>query len=89
MVDIWEQRDLTLKGKITVAKTLLASQFVYLMAADRIEGKLLADIQSHIMKFVWRGRPPKVAKRTMVLAIEKGGLNLTDVITAYRASRIA
>ena len=77
----WEQRDLTLKGKITVVKSLLASQLVYLIACQRIDEKSLTVIQSNIMKFVWRGRPPKVAKRTLIMPIDSGGLNLPEVMT--------
>ena len=88
-VEHWDRRDLTIKGKITVAKTLLVSQLVYLMTINRIEEKSLANIQSHIMKFVWRGRPPKVAKKTVVMPIERGGLKLPDVMASYRANRIA
>ena len=88
-VDNWKQRDLTLKGKITVVKALLTSQLVYLFASDSIDEKVLNAIQSHIMKYVWRGRPPKVAKRTMILPVEKGGLNLPDVMNIYKANRIS
>ena len=85
----WERRDLTLKGKITVVKFLLASQLIYLIASQRIYEKSLTAIQSHIMKVVWRGRPPKVAKRTITMPIDSGGLKLQEVETIYRANRIA
>ena len=88
-VENWARRDLTIKGKITVAKSLLVSQLVYLMTTNRIEEKSLAKIQSHIMKFVWRGRPPKVARKTIIMPIESGGLALPDVMASYRANRIA
>ena len=70
------ERDLTLKVKITVVKSVLASQLVYLIASQRFDEKSLTAIQSHIMKFVWRGRLPKVAKRTIIMPIDGGGLNL-------------
>lgn len=57
-MDHWSQTDLTLKGKITVVKSLIVSQLAYLMTSTEIARKELAVIQSHIMKFVWRGRPP-------------------------------
>ena len=87
-IELWSQRDLTIKGKITVVKTLIASQLNYLMAVDRVEEKSLAQIQKLIMKFVWNKRPPKVAKRTMIMSIDKGGLKLPDMVSILRASRI-
>lgn len=86
-LDRWGQRDLTIKGKITVAKSLVLSQLVYVMSAIQIPKPSLDMIQSHVMKFVWRGRPPKVAKRTICQTIEKGGLACPDVVVAYHASR--
>lgn len=65
VLDQWSQRGLTIKGKITVAKSLIVSQLVYLMSAVSIERTPLDLIQGNIMKFVWRGRPPKVAKKTL------------------------
>ena len=62
-LDQWRQRDLTLKGKITVAKSLVVSQLTYVMAVEEIPKRYLDMIQSQLMKFLWRGRPPKVAKK--------------------------
>ena len=83
----WSQRDLTLKGKITVAKSLLVSQLTYLMTSMPIENKHLNSIQSKIMKFLWRGRPPKVAKNTLYQGNESGGLNLPSLIASNKALR--
>ena len=52
VLDQWSQRNLTIKGKIAVARYLIASQLTYIMAATRIANKFLALIQSHLMKFV-------------------------------------
>ena len=68
---------------------MLASQLAYLLSVARIESKSLITIQSHIMKFLWRGRPPKVAKSTITLGIEKGGLKAPDLLIMNKASRIA
>lgn len=88
-MDQWSQRDLTIKGKITVVKSLLVSQMVYLLTAARIDRKCLAQIQSHIMQFVWRGRPPKVALKTLKMSVEKGGLKIPDTVLMDKAYRIA
>ena len=41
------------------------------------------------MNFLWRGRPPKVAKSTITMPVEKGGLNAPDLIKANKACRIS
>ena len=88
-LDQWRQRDLTLKGKITVGKTLALSQLIYVMSVEQIPKKYLELIQSHLMKFLWRGRPPKVSKKTLCQDIKASGLSCPDVTLMYRANRAA
>ncbi|MEM9300434.1 MAG: reverse transcriptase family protein, partial [Bacteroidota bacterium] len=85
----WSSRDLSLKGKITVAKSLILSQLVYIISAVRIDRKHLQAIQSKIRKFIWRGRPPKVARNTLYQDTERGGLNVPDVLNIYKALRVS
>ena len=76
ITNTWNQRSISIKGRITIAKTLIACQLVYISACIEFPKKLICRIQSKIMKFVWRGRPPKVAKDILVQDIEQGGLKL-------------
>ena len=85
----WSERALTIKGKITVAKSLIVSQMVYIVAVTRFDEKQLAVIQSHIMRFLWRGRPPKVARSTITMPVGKGGLNVPELQLLNKAWRIA
>lgn len=79
VINVWSQRTLTIKGRVTISKSLLAAQLVYASSCIRIPQRFLARIQSRIMKFLWRGRPPKVAKNVVIQSIEEGGLNAPDV----------
>ena len=88
-MDQWLQRQLTIKGRITVVKSLIVSQMMYIMAAMIIDKKHLTRIQGNIMKFIWRGRPPKVAKNTLSMEVEKGGLKVPDLISINASSRVA
>ena len=88
-LNLWSQRDLTIKGKITVAKSLIISQMIYVMSARCIRSMHLDAIQSKIMKFLWRGRPPKVARKTLYQKIEAGGLSAPNITAIYKAMRVA
>ena len=79
VINIWSQRTLTLKGRITVCKSLIASQLVYLCACVKIPQRNIAVLQSKIMRFLWRGRPPKVSQRILCQNIEDGGLNAVNL----------
>ena len=88
VINSWSQRNLTIKGRITIAKTLLTSQIVYLSSSVKIPNIDLKAIQSLIMKFIWRGRPPKVAHTTLCQSIKDGGLKAPDVFKCYESLRI-
>ena len=89
VTNTWKERDLTIKGRITIAKSLILSQIVYVASCSQIESKDLNTIQSHIMRFLWRGRPPKVAKDVMWQDIGNGGLNAPCVEAMVRALGVA
>ena len=50
-LNAWSQRDLTLKGSITISKALVVSQLTYIMTCSKIEDSDVALIQSLILKF--------------------------------------
>ena len=85
----WMQRHLTHKGRITAVNSLVISKFIYPMAATSICETTLNEIQSKIMKFIWRGRPPKVSRDTLYQNVEDGGLNAPNIICIYKAMRTA
>ena len=75
----WQQRSLTIKGRITVTKALIISKLVYAGNSGCIPKKFQVQINSKIMKYLWRGRSPKVAKNVLVSSVGQGGLNAIDV----------
>lgn len=80
---------LTIKGRIVIAKSLVISQMIYIMSAIRIKKKQLQVIQTKIMKFLWRGRPPKVARNTLFQNTEMEGLSAPNVVAIYKAMRVS
>ena len=85
---MWNKRDLTIKGRVTVAKSLILSQITYIASSYLIESKDIHRIQSHIMRFLWRGRPPKVAKKVMWQDISLGGLKAPCVEALIKALQV-
>ena len=71
-----------------MAKSLLASQLVYISTCADIPSKNLKQIDAIIMKFIWQGRPPKVAKNVLMQDIESGGLKAVSVDLLYKAQKI-
>ena len=89
IINVWNQRSITIKGRITISKSLLASQLVYACSCVSIPRVYLQKIQSKIMRFLWRGRPPKVAKQILMQSIGCGGLNAVNVELFCRSLQLS
>ena len=87
-INMWGQRDLSIKGRITVAKSLLISKLIYIMPCASLSAVQLRHLQSKIMKYIWRGRPPKVAGQVLCQSIVDGGLGAMDVVLLYKSLRL-
>ena len=53
LVDIWQFRRLTPLGKLTVIKSLLASQLVYILSPPPSPHHFLKEIKDVLCKFLW------------------------------------
>ena len=51
-------------------------------------GLCCKKIQSHIMRFLWRGRPPKVAAKVLCQNISNGGLGAVSVYEMYKSLKL-
>ena len=77
--DRWSRRYLTVYGKVTVIKTLLVSQFVYLIIPLVTPPKeILNKIQVDMYKFIWGGKPDKIKRDVVNNSKEHGGLDMID-----------
>jgi hypothetical protein len=84
----WCLRKLTLKGKVVIVNTLLLSQLLYLGSCVSTPQWVIARYKEIITNFIWNNKPPKVKYTTMIGKIEDGGLNLQDLESKIRATKI-
>jgi len=75
----WSRRYLTIYGKVTVIKTLLVSQFVYLIIPLLTPPReTLNKIHADMYKFVWGGKPDKIKREVINNTKLHGGLDMID-----------
>ena len=75
----WSRRYLTIYGKITIVKTLLLSQYVYLilpLVTPPIS--TLNKIQAHMYKFIWSGKPDKIKRAVTNNTKLHGGVDMIE-----------
>jgi exonuclease III len=84
-LNIWRQRNLTLKGKILIVKTFGISQLIYSMQATNFREKEIKEIEKIIFKFIWNIKPSskcnngKISRSTLKGPLSRGGLNAPDI----------
>ena len=82
----WNNRGLSLHGKVQVVNTLVASLFVYkMMVLPMIPKTLVKNIDNTIRDFLWDGRKSKIAYKTLQNPTTEGGLNLVNLENKDRA----
>ena len=76
---LWSQRDLSLYGKITIAKTLGLSKLISSSACLHTPPYVIDTVNKLIADFVWNaGKKPKIKRDTLIGAKERGGIDLPE-----------
>lgn len=84
----WQNRSLSLKGKIIVFNSLVVSLLHYVAANSDLPNRVLHELKKMVVHFLWNRGSSKVAYSTLVQPIEAGGLRLADFATRMQASRL-
>ena len=92
---LWTKRNLSIAGKICVVKSLLLSQFTYIMQALVIPKEVLARLNTIIFRFIWKKKFSntrafeKVKRSILCKDYGEGGLkmiNVTDMQISFLLS---
>ena len=74
----WTARNLTLIGRICIVKTLAISKLVYNTSVLKVPPNFAEKVNDICFQFIWNYKPDKVKRQTIVLPVDKGGLNMVD-----------
>ena len=78
IVSHWKRRSITPIGKVTVIKTLLLPQFNHLFTSILIPEKMLNQLNTIFLKFIWDGKVEKVSRNTLCKEDKAGGLKMVS-----------
>ena len=87
LCDCWSVRRLTLLGKITVVKSLLASQLVYTLTPLRTHTKTLKEVNNILYTFIWDGKGDKIKRTVMINKYENERLKMLDIDSSTKLSK--
>lgn len=81
----WINRNMSLKGKITLIGALLISILQYPCSCTFVPERVLIEFKKIATEFLWSGKRSKVVYNLMIQQIEHGGLMLPDLDTRIHA----
>ena len=80
LCQVWQERGLTLAGKILIINLLIASKFAYKMSGlGLISDEILQAYNAVVYKFLWKGKRAKGPLYILQGNKEDGGLVLTNL----------
>ena len=81
----WKLHRLGLLGKITVLKSLIASQLVYIFSPLETNHTAIKDINVMFYNFLWNDKGDKIKRNIMINDYSEGGLKLIDIASFNRS----
>ena len=89
ILNSWENRNLSLFGKICVINSLVASLFVYKMTVlPSLTNKMIRMIEDNWNKFIWNNKKVKIPLRILQLPKSGGGAGLANLRLKEKALKI-
>ena len=88
IIKSWSSRNLSLRGKVIVIRSLIMSQFQYIVSVIGPPcQKVVQRINKIIYKYLWNGSE-KLKRSIMINSLEEGGLNVPDFETICKCAMI-
>ncbi len=77
-LNIWKQRNLSIKGKITVLNTLTLSPLTYVSSVISTPIRVFKEIDEIKQDCIWNSKTSKLSKATLTQSINNGGLKMCN-----------
>ena len=88
-LNCWRHRNLSLLGKVTVIKSLLLPQLLYLFSVlcIHIPKSFFKKLNHLFYKFIWNGGNDRVKRNILCNDFDKGGLRMIDPLIFSQAQK--
>ena len=84
----WKSRDLSLIGRVLIAKTLGLSLFSHLSSMIHISKEYVTQINKIVYEFIWKGQSEKVNRKMFAQNYNYGGYKMPPFDILIQASKI-
>lgn len=87
LLNMWSQRQLSIKGKIQIIKVKALPLLLYTCTFLHVPPNILKEIENMLYNFVWN-KKHHVKKSTLIQKIASGGLNMPDIAVTIQANKL-
>ena len=88
VMNIWTSRELSLKGKVTIVKSIVLPQIGHLLSMCYCPKSILEHVNKMLFRFLWNKKPPKIKKETVIANFKDGGLRMPDIFAHHANAKI-
>jgi len=81
----WKLRRLSLLGKITVLKSLIASQLVHIFSPLQTNRTAIKEINVMVYNFLWNDKGKKIKRKVMINDCSEWALKMIDITSFNRS----
>ena len=86
IMNSWQNRGLSLLGKVQVINSLVASLFVYkMMVLPTVPNHIIKNIECKLREFLWNGKKAKISLKILQNPKHLGGLGLVNLLNKDKA----
>ena len=89
IIKTWKIRNLTLKGKVIIFRSLIASKPVYIASLTHTPKCVVEAIQATHKEFIWDNKNPKIKHSTMIAIYCDGGLKDIDIKAKFQSLKFS
>ena len=88
IINNWKVRQITIFGRITIAKSLGISQILYNASVLETPKQVIKTINKLLFNFIWKSKIDKVKRNTIIGNFDDGGLKMVDIESQIKALKI-
>ena len=89
VLKVWNMRNLTLTGKITIFKSLAVSKIIYISYLSNVPSAVLDYLEGVHKKFIWNNKKAKIKHSTLISDYCDGGLKDLDIRAKIKALHLS
>jgi hypothetical protein len=88
LLNMWQCRGLSIKGKITLLKSKALPLILYIVNVLFVPNEVIATLEQLFFSFIWPKQKHHVSRKVLTQSIENGGLKMINIGTMIQSLKL-